>query len=100
MITKNRAIHIAHLVVTEISLHFPGSLILLESYTEEHDFGWIFYYNTPEFVKTGISEIAGNAPFIITKDKGQIYITGTAGTTESYIEKFKQGILEPYVLKK
>jgi len=71
-------------------------LELLLSETIEEDFGWVFFYNTEEYLSTGdISEsLAGNAPFIIDRALGTIYETGTAEPIEAYIDRFKKGLLK------
>ncbi len=68
-----------HLVVTNIT---------------EYEFGWLFTYNTEEYMRTNnISHaLAGNAPLIVDKADGQIYVTGTAPPFEQYIEQYRKGI--------
>jgi hypothetical protein len=34
----------------------------------------------------------GNAPFIVDKHDGRLYVTGTAYPIEHYIEKYRRGI--------
>ena len=57
---------------------------LLDNLTEEHDFGWIFFWGpVDENVLVG-----GNAPFIVSRSDGSIHGTGTAHPIECYIESF------------
>ena len=61
---------------------------------EEYDFGWVFCYNTKEFVEAGNSSaaLAGNAPLIVDRIDGQIYVTGTAYPLDHYIGEYRNGI--------
>lgn len=70
---------------------------LLISEVMQKDFGWIFLFNTREYVETGnnSSRLAGNAPLIFDKLDGVIYITGTSDTLESYVEQYRHGIKTP-----
>ena len=69
-------------------------LHLVVTKTTEYEFGWVFAYNTREYIETNnISHaLAGNAPLIVDKDDGQIYVTGTAPPFEQYIEQYRKGI--------
>ena len=65
-------------------------LVLLENETKEESFGWVFFYNSKEYIETGNLSftLAGNAPFIIDKITGEIYITGTAHPLEYYTANY------------
>ena len=41
---------------------------------------WMFYYNTKEFIRSGDFKyaLAGNAPLIMDRADGKLYVTGTA----------------------
>lgn len=56
---------------------------------QEHEFGWVFFYQPEAFVRTGDPSrgVGGNAPLIVTRD-GALYDTGTAEPVERYIERF------------
>ena len=60
----------------------------------EYDFGWVFCYNTKEFLETGDLSFAlgGNAPIIADRKDGQLYVTGTANPLEFYLEQYRSGI--------
>lgn len=62
-------------------------LHILNDITEEHEFGWAFYYNSAKYIETEDfrDAIAGNAPLIVARNTGQIFETGTAYETEYYI---------------
>jgi Immunity protein 35 len=60
--------------------------------TQEESFGWVFFYQSKEYVETGnlSSMLAGNAPFIIDRVAGALYVLGTAHPTEVYIKEYEQ----------
>lgn len=65
---------------------------IIEDVTIEEDFGWVFFYNTKDFITTGdvYHALGGNAPMIVTRKEGDIYFTGTAYPAKHYIEEFKK----------
>lgn len=66
-------------------------LELLHQYTEEHSFGWVFFYDSEQHIKTGALEdaLAGNAPFIVERSAGRILVTGTARPVEEYLDAYR-----------
>jgi len=60
---------------------------------EEHDFGWVFFYNCSEYVasKELRLALAGNAPIIVDRNDGKLYMTGTARPIEHYISEYRKG---------
>jgi len=60
---------------------------------DEHDFGWVYHYDGSLHVETGsVSDaIAGNAPLIVDRADGKLYITGTAHPIEHYLQEFRRG---------
>lgn len=63
----------------------------------EYDFGWVFCWNTKEFMESRDFRhgLAGNAPFIVDRNDGQLYVTGTAHRLDYYIEEYRKGKLRP-----
>ncbi|WP_323658782.1 YrhB family protein [Pectobacterium versatile] len=53
--------------------------------------GWFFCFQSREYLETGkISALlAGNAPFIIDKDSGEIHSLGTAYPIEKYLQDYE-----------
>ena len=69
----------------------PGvTLKLIDSETIEKPFGWVFFYNSKKYLETGeLREmLAGNAPFIVDKNNGEIHETGTEKPIDEYILDF------------
>src|SRR4029450_6933695 len=45
----------------------------------ELPWGWVFFYNSRTYLHTGNIEycVAGNPPFIVRRDDGAVFVTGT-----------------------
>jgi hypothetical protein len=67
-------------------------LVLQEDKTISEDFGWVFFYTTRRFLKTGDFRdiVGGNAPFIIDHDSGKLTVTGTTHPIEQYIDEYRK----------
>ena len=65
--------------------------VILDKYTIEKDFGWVFFYSSRKYQETRIISyaLAGNAPIIVNKFDSSLYLTGTAQETEYYINKYE-----------
>ena len=65
-------------------------LQILHDYTEEYDFGWVFFYNSAKYIETGDyrEALVGNAPLIFDKRSKEIIVTGTAHDVSFYIGNY------------
>ena len=72
-------------------------LIILDDETQEHEFGWVFFYDSREHIESGDDRemLAGNAPYIVDKTDGRLYVTGTAHQLEHYLDEFQRGNRTP-----
>ena len=70
----------------------PYELVVMDSLTREEDFGWLFFFNTREFVETGDMNAAlgGNAPLLVERETGELHVTGTTHPVEHYVESFRR----------
>jgi hypothetical protein len=61
---------------------------------DEYDFGWVYFYDSSAHIETGdVAEtLAGNAPLIVDKIDGKLYITGTDHPIEHYLQEYRRGI--------
>jgi len=67
-------------------------LVLLDHFTIERNFGWVFFYDSKRHSETGNLSyaLAGNAPIVVTRADGRVHVTGTAQPLEQYLEKFNK----------
>jgi hypothetical protein len=70
----------------------PLELAIIDNETIEKEYGWVFFYQTKEYLKTGsiVDALVGNAPYIVNKYTGELEETGTANPIEYYIEKYEE----------
>jgi len=60
---------------------------------EEHDFGWLYFYDGSVHAETGkpSDAVVGNAPLIVDKADGKLYATGTVHPIEHYLQEYRLG---------
>ena len=66
-------------------------LAIIDDETIEKEYGWIFFYQTKEYLCTGnaLDALVGNAPYIVDKFTGELVETGTANPVEDYIAEYE-----------
>jgi hypothetical protein len=96
MLIKEEAIKIAANYVNELNQGSKHEFVLTLDKTIEFDLGWVFFYQTALYIKTGdIMHMAiGNAPIVIDKLDGSIHETGTAHPIEYYIAEYLENYKE------
>lgn len=54
--------------------------------------GCFFCFESKAFLETGdfSTQLAGNAPFIIDKDSGELHVFGTAFPLEKYLQDYEE----------
>ena len=94
MLTREEA---RQLVYARINAEDPSAeqtaeLAIIDSETIEKEYGWVFFYQTKEYLKTGdiVDTLVGNAPYIVNKYTGEVIETGTAYPIEDYIAKYEE----------
>jgi hypothetical protein len=93
MLTREEA---KELVYARINAHDPHAgqaveLAIIDAETIEKEYGWVFFYQTKEYLKTGniVDALVGNAPYIVNKYTGELIETGTAKPVEEYIAEYE-----------
>ena len=92
MVSKTEARELARKYVSSMEMKTGLELVIKDNETIEKSFGWVFFYDSKDFVETKDPKfiIAGNAPIIIDRKSGAIYETGTARSVDFYIEQFER----------
>ncbi len=93
MITREEARAMAWEVVRREAEGVPD-VIIVDKYTREGDFGWVFIWDREkgQHTRNIRDRLIGAAPILVTRT-GEMYWTGSAGSPEYYIEEFRQGKL-------
>ncbi len=89
MITFKEALIIADQYLVDMQGKIGEPLQLAR--TQEESFGWVFFYQSKDYMETGTlsSMLAGNAPFIIDHT-GALHILGTVHPVDVYIKEFEK----------
>ena len=93
-IDRSEARAIATRYVESFDVHLADGdvLVLLDDPTIEKPYGWIFFYSSKGWLETGDIKyaIAGNAPFLVKRDTGEIRVFGTARPIEWHVEQYER----------
>lgn len=65
--------------------------VILDQYTIEKPWGWVFFYDSRKYVTTGDPkyQLVGNAPYIVNRETHELVATGTAEAIEVYIAGYE-----------
>jgi hypothetical protein len=90
MIDKPEAISIAQHELQRRRRAGQVDLVLLEEETIDKPFGWVFFYDSKDFIRTGDLRLSliGSSPFIVDRKDGSVHFTGTAHPIEYYVEAY------------
>jgi hypothetical protein len=66
-------------------------LVILDDLTMERPWGWVFFYDLRSYAESvgDMDTLAGNAPYLVKKHTGELFVTGTAEEIEHYIERYE-----------
>ena len=96
MLTKRQALVLVTQKINEPDPYWPDmpEIVVMEEHTIEKEWGWVFFYQSSDYLKTGelCDQLAGNAPYIVNKATGELVETGTTLPTEDYIREYEQQI--------
>jgi immunity protein 35 of polymorphic toxin system len=92
MIEKDAAMDLARAHLAKLVPSNDKEIVLLENQTIEKSFGWVFFYNTKEYIENGDfrDALLGNAPLIVNRHDGSVHETGTGEPVEFYIEEYER----------
>ncbi len=92
MITRQEA---ERLVYTRINApdpiwHDKPEMIVVR--IDEHELGWVIYYDSRPYHETKDFHyaIAGNAPYLVSREDGALFVTGTAPPFEARLRAAEQ----------
>ncbi|NZA27721.1 hypothetical protein H0E84_15170 [Luteimonas sp. SJ-92] len=94
MVTRNQARHLVRSQLKGCTAEIGCEVEIIDSATLERPLGWVFFYQSREFLLTGnsSSRLAGNAPLIVNRHSGRISVTGTAEPVEEYIARYEASL--------
>jgi len=67
---------------------------LIKPKTIERKWGWVFFYQSTDYIKSGDFRdmLGGNAPIIVNKLTGKLIHTGTAYEILHYIKEYEDSL--------
>ena len=90
MMNIEQAKQLALKKLEEIQKKTLVKLAIMEEHTLPFKDGWVFFYQSEEFVETKDPEkmVGGNAPILVDKQNGNVLITGTSKDISYYIDTY------------
>lgn len=87
MIQRQEAEAIALASISQPDPHWPDKPPMIIVQVENHELGWLIYYQSAKYVASGsISDaLAGNGPLLISRTTGHFVHVGTAAPFEDRI---------------
>jgi hypothetical protein len=85
LITQEQAEAVARNAIDEPDPYWPDRLPHVITRIEPHRLGWLFYYQSQEYVRTGnpSTMLAGNGPVLVSRIDGSHVRVGSAAPFES-----------------
>jgi hypothetical protein len=90
----------AALATAWVDIVCGGDARIVREATIAKPYGWIFFYQSKEFLDNGtpLAQLAGNAPIIVNRNTGELRLTGTARRLEHYLAEYEK-TLPPVTLQ-
>ena len=94
MLSYQDAVDIVKGEIAKMTPPDGDALVLYPDHTIERRFGWVFFWGSDLYKKTGEFQYAlgGNAPFIVNRHTGAVAETGTAFPTEVYVQRYEASL--------
>ena len=88
MIDANEAERLARDTIRKLAGSAENDFSLQPEKTVEHGDGWIFFYNSLQFIQTGDSMymLAGNGPIFVSKSGKSTILTSSSPWEEAILE--------------
>jgi hypothetical protein len=84
----------AALATAWVDIMCAGRARIVREATIAKPYGWIFFYQSKEFLdnKNESAMLAGNAPIIVDRTTHELRVTGTARPLEEYLEAYERAL--------
>src|SRR5687767_12345676 len=92
MIEKTEAVGVVLAHLDCLSKEGDVQLVLKLDKTIEKGFGWVFFYNSKQFIESGdfSDRLIGTSPIIVDRQDGSLHETGTAFPIEVYMSRYEK----------
>ena len=101
MIDRDQALDLVTERIAEFEAPEGDAWVVYQELTIERPFGWVFFWGSDRYAKTGDFSYAvgGNGPYIVDRRTGAVVGTGTALPTEVYIQRYEAGESDPLAVE-
>jgi hypothetical protein len=84
----------AALAIAWVDIVCEGNARIVREATIAKPYGWIFFYESKEYLDGGAisAALAGNAPIIVNRHTYELRVTGTAKPLEHYLVRYEQSL--------
>lgn len=84
----------ASLATAWVDLFSGGKARIVLEATIAKPYGWVFFYQSKEFLDHGMAstQLAGNAPILVDRHTFELRVTGTAKPLEQYLEEYEKSL--------
>lgn len=71
-----------------------GEARIVREATIAKPYGWIFFYQSKDFLDTGnpSAQLVGNAPIVVDGHTSELRVTGTAMPLEHYLAEYEKSL--------
>ena len=89
MLIKEEAREVAWKEIEKLSCF---ELVILDEFTREEEFGWMFFYQSKQFMETRDIRgmLVGGGGIIVNKYDGSVHQTGSYRPPEYYLQKYAE----------
>jgi hypothetical protein len=87
MITREQAELLVYERISAPDPYWPDKPEMIVTRVDDHELGWIVYYDSRPHYETGEFRfaLAGNAPYLVSREDGSLFETGTAPPFEEWL---------------
>jgi hypothetical protein len=85
----------AALATAWVDIVCVGEARIVGPSTVAKPYGWIFFYQSKEFLDNGVesARLTGNAPIIVNRNTKELRVTGTARPLADYLEQYERTLV-------
>jgi hypothetical protein len=89
MITQEQAKQLVYEHINRRDPSWPDRPEMIIVRVEVHELGWLIFYDSKPHHETGEFQhaIAGNAPYLVSREDGSMFVTGTAPPFEDRLRE-------------
>ena len=89
ILNRNAAVSLAQERIDQLAQAAGDQFEILSDSTKDTEQGWVFFFNTADFVRTGNPSfaLAGNGPILVTRE-GVVYELPSAIPWEDAVKQF------------